>query len=144
MLAAAAVANGNGRTANSNLQANLWEAAKIVAEAATAPAAAFIEPTPAPVPIPRAVPPTPAPAPVAAAPASVAGNGAVATPIVKLAAPAQTGAPQAAQEPYTNYNIPAFIAASKGPIAKYKWLIFGSTAAFLGVIWAAIWFAGAR
>jgi hypothetical protein len=52
--------------------------------------------------------------------------------------------PPPVQDESTNYNIPAFIAASKNKIDKAKWFIFGGTAAFLGVIWAAIWFAGGK
>jgi hypothetical protein len=142
VIAAAAVANGNGRSATSTLQANLWEAAKVVAEAATAPAA-LIEPTPDPVPVQMATPPAPTPAPITVAPPPLAANGTPVTAVLTPAVPPRPVGPHAAQDPYTNYNIPAFV-GSKSVIGKYKWIIFGSTAAFLGVIWAAIWFAGAR
>jgi len=44
----------------------------------------------------------------------------------------------------SNYNIPAMIAAARGGVDKGSWILFGSTAAFLGVIWAAIWLAVGR
>jgi hypothetical protein len=46
--------------------------------------------------------------------------------------------PAVAAVPATNYNIPAFIAAARGGRDKGKWILFGSAAAFLGVVWAAI------
>jgi hypothetical protein len=139
--AQAMVASSNGHAevhahTNGKLQANLWEAAKIVAEAATAPAA-VIEPSPAPVPIQLAVAPavhTPAPPAMANGSAAHAGL----TPAVP---PLPVIPPPPTQDESTNYNIPAFIAASKGSMDKAKWVLFGSTAAFLGVILAAIWYA---
>jgi hypothetical protein len=56
-----------------------------------------------------------------------------------MAAAVMPAPPQ--QDPYTNYNTPAFVGASKGRISRTKLVIFGSTAAFLGVILTAIWIA---
>jgi hypothetical protein len=101
------------------MQATLWEAAKVVAQAAAIPAPST-DPGLTLVPVQLAALkalPTP---PAAVKPA----------PVVVLPPQDQT----------TNYNIPAFIAAARNGRDAAKWVIFGSTAAFLGVIWAAIWF----
>jgi hypothetical protein len=136
---AAAPAHSNGHTNGHgnhhvNLQANLWEAAKIVAEAATAPAA-VIEPAPAPIPIQLAAAPA---VQTIAQPMMVNGSAARAG-LVPAVPPLPVAKPQVADES-TNYNIPAFIASSRKGMDGAKWVIFGSTAAFLGIVWAAIWF----
>jgi hypothetical protein len=133
------VVNGNGHThtnGHSNVQANLWEAAKIVAEAATAPAA-VIEPAPAPVPIQLAA----APAVRTASTQPGMGNGSAAKAGLTPAVPPLPVVKPPVNDESTNYNIPAFIASSRKTIDGAKWVIFGSTAAFLGVVLAAIWFA---
>jgi serine/threonine-protein kinase len=143
-----APAKAAAASANGKLQANLWEAAAIVARAAVVE-----EPTPEPpptsVPVRLANAPapvaTPMPAPAAAvatmtAPAPAAAP--VPAPVPVVSAPAPAVAP--VQE-NTNPNMPGgFIAAARGGFERAHWIIFGGTAAFLGVIWAAIWFAGSR
>jgi serine/threonine-protein kinase len=140
-----APAKAAAASANGKLQANLWEAAAIVARAAVVE-----EPTPEPPPTSVPVRLTNAPAPVATpmpAPAAVATMAAptpaaapVPAPLPVVSAPAAAVAP--AQE-NTNPNMPGgFIAAARGGFERAHWILFGGTAAFLGVIWAAIWFAG--
>ena len=166
-LAAAAAANGK-------LQSTLWEAAAIVAQAAVVQApvvepesapvpvmlAAEVKRTPAPAPV---VIPAPAngssqaaaaiacePQPVASVPASAPESpvlpvaAASAAPLeapIPISMPVPAAAPQADA---SNYNIPAFIAAARGGFDRAHWLIFGGTAAFLGVVWAAIWLAAGK
>jgi hypothetical protein len=115
--AAAVAANGNGHAAH-HLQANLWKAAKLVASAATAPAP-VIEPTPTPVQVtiaPSRIEAVRAEQPTAAAPA----------PVAVPPAPAVEASP-------------IFIAPVRR-FDKVKWVMFGTAAAFLGVVWAAIYF----
>jgi hypothetical protein len=49
-------------------------------------------------------------------------------------------APPPAQDESTDY----LVAVPKSKVDRLKWVIFGSAAAFLGVIWAAIWFAAGK
>jgi hypothetical protein len=136
MAAVAATSNGHSDK-NGKLQADLWQAAKIVAEAATASAAVF-EPPPAPMPIQMAAAPNvrhPAPQPlmtnVATAPAD----------LMPAVHPLPVASPSTQVE---SNNIAPLVVAPKGGMDRLKWVIFGSAAAFLGVIWAAIWFAAAK
>src|SRR5689334_24731267 len=91
--------------------------------------AAVIEPAPAPVPVLLAA--AAAVRNPAGQPAMANGSSAKAglTPAVP---PLPVVKPQVKNES-TNYNIPAFIASSRKTIDGAKWVIFGSTAAFLGV-----------
>ena len=157
-VAAAAAVNGR-------LQATLWEAASIVAQAAVVRPPA-VEPEPAPVPVRLAAETKRAPAaplipPVAgtngtpqppfaapAIPTSQTSWVAVGTAPAPAPAsgPAQAAAPVAAAAPPHNpgHTIPALIAAARGGFDRSHLLIFGGTAAFLGVIWAAIWLAAGK
>ena len=93
------------------LQNNLWAAAAMVAEAASTHVAPV--PAPAPAPLPLAAPaPEPVPVPQ----------------------PAPAPAPEAGP-------LPVFMTTLRRVPDSLQWAVFGGTAAFLGVIWVAIWFA---
>ena len=93
------------------LQNNLWAAAAMVAEAASTHVAPV--PAPAPAPLPLAAPaPDPLPVPQ----------------------PAPAPAPEAGP-------LPVFMTTLRRVPDSLQWAVFGGTAAFLGVIWVAIWFA---
>ncbi|HTP34315.1 MAG TPA: protein kinase [Candidatus Acidoferrales bacterium] len=153
-------------TANGKLQGALWQAAAIVAQAAVVQPPA-LEPESEPVPVrlasevrrTPALSPAPAPqtpsawAPVAAqsasAPVPVGAAAAVAVALADLPAPAPAPIPNPAAAPApvpesANQNIPALIAAARGGFDRAHWIIFGSTAAFLTIIWLAIWLAAGK
>jgi hypothetical protein len=100
------------------LQGTLWAAATMVAESATA----------------AAKPPTYLPL----------SDGTSQLARVELAAPAATVAPPmmapvaAARQAADPASMPGFIATRPAP-DSLQWFVFGGTAAFLGVIWVAIW-----
>ncbi|MGD0771985.1 MAG: protein kinase [Candidatus Solibacter sp.] len=93
------------------LQNNLWAAAAMVAEAASTHVAPV--PAAAPAPLPLAAP-TPDPFPV----------------------------PQLAPAPVPEAGpLPVFMTTLRRVPDSLQWAVFGGAAAFLGVIWVAIWFA---
>jgi len=96
-----------------SIQANLWAAAAIVAQAAA------VAPPPAVEPV--TIVPVPEPVPTA----------------VAAAAPAPQPAP--APEAPINYPIRALVAAQQPP-DSINWIMFGSSAAFLAIVLLAIFF----
>ena len=89
----------------------LWAAAAMVAEGASAHVTPPSPVVPAPLPL-AVLPQSPAPVPIAPAP-----------------------------EPAPASKFPAFLVDLRHAPDSVQWAVFGGTAAFLGIIWAAIWLA---
>ena len=98
------------------LHNTLWAAAAMVAEAASTHPAPPSPAAPPPLPL-AALPPSPDPV------------------------PAPPPAPQPAPAPVA---IPAFMTNLRHAPDSLQWAFFGGTAAFLGIVWAAIWFAAGK
>jgi eukaryotic-like serine/threonine-protein kinase len=106
------------------VHASLWTAAEVVSRAAQSSGAPSL-----------AAPPTPpAPVPVAT-PAVAALSGTVAPEVAPVSQPT----PAATNPALSPYGVPEFLAAAKTQSESVQWAFFGGTAAFLGVIWTAIW-----
>ncbi len=121
---AAPASSTNGAVFDDELKSALWAAATMVSESAsTVPlsAASFLPPPPAGT-VQRAKPELAAPVAVLA-PAPVA----LATVMT---------APEPAVDPKL---LPGLIANIQRAPDSIQWFVFGGTAAFLGVIWVAIW-----
>jgi hypothetical protein len=96
------------------LHNTLWDAARMVAEAASTQQAPPSVAAPPPLPLAAALPPEPVPVP--------------------QPAPAPTLVPEA-------QAISAFMTNLRRAPDSVQWAVFGGTAAFLGVIWVVIWLA---
>ena len=122
-----AVAPRNGAASPSAppdaLHNTLWAAAAMVAASASSPApAAFL--------------------PALEGTALLAKPQVVAPPIVAPPSIAPTAAPPSAPTPMPDSGaVPAFMASVSQAADSMQWAVFGGTAAFLGVIWMAIWLA---
>lgn len=117
--------------------ASLWTAAEVVSHAAWAPGAPSFDLPPVfaefpPVPC-ETTQPTPA-EPVAAAVVAV-----LSETTAPNAADVSQPAPAASEPTLSPYSVPRFLAAARVQSESIQWAVFGGTAAFLGVIWTAIW-----
>ncbi len=105
------------------LRENLWAAAAMVT------AAAAVVPPPPPEPVSIVQVPAPVAAPSAPSPEAAA----------KPSAAPATVAPDEANTA-SPYRVPAHIAAARQAPDPVHWIMFGSAAAFLGIVWIAIFF----
>jgi hypothetical protein len=119
------------------VHASLWTAAEVVSRAARAPGAPSFD-----------LPPVFATSPVTGetahptpvVPAAAAVVAALSETTAPDAASVDQPAPAASVETLSPYSVPAFLVSARARSESTQWAVFGGTAAFLGVIWTAIWF----